>query len=82
MEVVRRIRRDVTVLIPDSKASIELFKVPNDIGSDVVLFLGDLPNYYVSPKEFHGSVVRTVKTLDDACNSVYAVCKCENYGIG
>ena len=73
LEVVRSIRRDVTVLIPDSKASIEPFKVPNDIGSDVVLFLDDLPNYYASPKEFHESFERTVKTLDDACNSVYVV---------
>ncbi|MHC1599724.1 MAG: tetratricopeptide repeat protein [Candidatus Methanospirareceae archaeon] len=73
LEVVRRIRRDVTVLIPDSKASIEPFKVPNDIGSDVVLFLDDLPNYYANPKEFHESFKRTIKTLDDACNSVYVV---------
>ncbi len=73
LEVVRRIKRDVTVLIPDSKASIEPFKVPNDIRSDVVLFLDDLPNYYASPKEFHESFERTVKTLDDACNSVYVV---------
>lgn len=73
LEVVGGIKRDVTVLIPDSKASIEPFKVPNDIGSDVVLFLDDLPNYYASPKEFHESFERTVKTLDDACNSVYVV---------
>jgi tetratricopeptide (TPR) repeat protein len=73
LEVVRSIRRDVTVLIPESRTYIDPFKVPNYIGGDVVLFFDDLPNYYASPKEFHESFERTIKTLDDACNSVYVV---------
>ena len=81
LEVVRGIRRDVTVLIPESKASIGSFKVPHDIRGDVVLFFDDLPNYYASPKEFHESFKRAIKTLDGACNSVHR-CNCENYKTG
>ncbi|MHC1599417.1 MAG: tetratricopeptide repeat protein [Candidatus Methanospirareceae archaeon] len=73
LEVVRGIRRDVTVLIPESKASIGSFKVPHDIRGDVVLFFDDLPNYYARPKEFHESFERAIKILDGACNSVHVV---------
>jgi tetratricopeptide (TPR) repeat protein len=73
LEVVRGIKRDVTVLIPESKASIGSFKVPHDIRGDVVLFFDDLPNYYASPEEFHESFKRAIETLDGACNSVHVV---------
>jgi Tfp pilus assembly protein PilF len=74
IEEVRKIRRDLTTLIPEGKGTISQFEgIPNEIKGDVLLFLDDLPRYYVEPKKFQDSLERTLEMLKNTCASVSIV---------
>jgi hypothetical protein len=74
IEIVRNIKRDPTILIPKGKGTISPFEViPNEIKGDIILFLDDLPCYYVKPKEFQDSLEQAIEMLKKTCSSVFIV---------
>jgi hypothetical protein len=74
IEIVRNIKRDPTILIPKGKGTISQFDgVPNKIKGDIILFLDDLPCYYVKPKEFQDSLEKAIEILKKTCASVFIV---------
>jgi tetratricopeptide (TPR) repeat protein len=74
IEIVRTKRGDLTILVPEGKGSTWQFEtVPQEIQGDVILFLDDLPNYYVNPKEFHDSLLKALDLLKNTCASVSVV---------
>ena len=74
IEMLRKIRGDLTILIPKGRGTILTFEViPNEIKGDVILFLDDLPRYYVKPKEFQDSLEKAIEMLKKTCASVSMV---------
>ena len=74
IEIVRNIKRDPTILIPESRGgNLEFEAVPNEIKGDIILFLDDLPCYYVKPKEFQDSLEKAIEILKKTCSSVFIV---------
>ena len=74
IELIREIRGDLTILVPKGKGTISPFEViPNEIKGDVILFLDDLPRYYVKPKEFQDSLEKAIEMLKKTCASVSMV---------
>ena len=74
IEIVRNIKSDPTILIPESRGeNLEFEAVPNEIKGDIILFLDDLPCYYVKPKEFHDSLEKAIEILKKTCASVFIV---------
>ena len=74
IELIRKIRGDLTILVPKGKGTISPFEViPNEIKGDVILFLDDLPRYYVKPKEFQDSLEKAIEMLKKTCASVSMV---------
>jgi len=64
IEMLRKIRGNLTILVPKGKGTISTFEViPNEIKGDVFLFLEDLPRYYVKPKEFQDSLENAIEML-------------------
>ena len=74
IEIVRNIKSDPTILIPERRGgNLEFEAVPNKIKGDIILFLDDLPCYYVKPKEFHDSLEKAIEILKKTCASVFIV---------
>ena len=74
IELIRKIRGDLTILVPKGKGTISPFEViPNEIKGDVIIFLDDLPRYYVKPKEFQDSLEQAIEMLKKTCASVSMV---------
>ncbi len=74
IEMIRKIRGDLTILVPKGKGTISPFEaIPNEIKGDVILFLDDLPRYYVKPKEFQDSLEKAIEMLKKTCASVSMV---------
>jgi tetratricopeptide (TPR) repeat protein len=74
IELIKEIRGVLTILVPKGKGTISPFEViPNEIKGDVILFLDDLPRYYVKPKEFQDSLEHAIEMLKKTCASVSMV---------